>query len=317
MKLHGNAALSWRGRRRLVGRVVVEGWTLTAAAEAAGVSVRCARKWVGRYRREGEQGLLDRLRRPGGSRTARAGAGRGDREAAAVAFTAAEIAETLGDAALDGLGDPDAVGMGGSGRLGLEQPVRYERSRPGELVHVDVKKLGRIQAAPAGAISGGCTSTTSRPTPTDAASARQRRLGVRPRRRRRLQPARLRRGPRPTRRRRPRSASSAAPSPSITATASGRAAAHRQRLRLPRHHPRARLQEHSASDTSAPGPTGRRQTAKQNASSAPCSTAGPTAPSTARAANAPTPLTAGSGTTTIDADTQPSATNPRSAEPTC
>ena len=43
MKLHGNAALSWNGRRRLAQRVVVEGWTLTAAAKAAGVSVRCAR----------------------------------------------------------------------------------------------------------------------------------------------------------------------------------------------------------------------------------------------------------------------------------
>jgi transposase len=64
MKLHGNAALSWSGRRRLAERVVVEGWTLTAAAESAGVSVRCARKWVGRYRLEGERGLLDRSSRP-------------------------------------------------------------------------------------------------------------------------------------------------------------------------------------------------------------------------------------------------------------
>src|SRR5207249_3651858 len=50
MKLHGNAALGWNGRRRLAERVVVEGWTLTAAAAAAGISVRCARKWVGRVR---------------------------------------------------------------------------------------------------------------------------------------------------------------------------------------------------------------------------------------------------------------------------
>src|SRR2546429_4172653 len=64
MRLHGNAALSWSGRRRLAERVVVDGWTLTAAAEAAGVSVRCARKWVGRYRLEGERGLLDRSSRP-------------------------------------------------------------------------------------------------------------------------------------------------------------------------------------------------------------------------------------------------------------
>jgi transposase InsO family protein len=50
MRLHANAALSWNGRRRLVERVVGEGWTVTAAAEAAGVSVRCTRKWVGRFR---------------------------------------------------------------------------------------------------------------------------------------------------------------------------------------------------------------------------------------------------------------------------
>ncbi len=71
MKLHGNAALSWSGRRRLAVRVVCEGWTLTAAAEAAGVSVRCARKWVGRYRLDGEAGLRDRSsapRRVGGVR---------------------------------------------------------------------------------------------------------------------------------------------------------------------------------------------------------------------------------------------------------
>jgi len=64
MKLHGNAALSWRGRRRLVERVVEQGWTLTAAAEAAGVSVRCARKWVGRYRLQGKRGLQDRSSAP-------------------------------------------------------------------------------------------------------------------------------------------------------------------------------------------------------------------------------------------------------------
>ena len=63
MDLHGNAALSWRGRRELAGRVVDQGWTLTAAAEAAGVSVRCARKWVGRYR-AGDWQLRDRSSAP-------------------------------------------------------------------------------------------------------------------------------------------------------------------------------------------------------------------------------------------------------------
>jgi transposase len=64
MKLHANAALSWSGRRLLVERVLVQGWTLSAAAEAAGVSVRCARKWVGRYQLEGQSGLLDRSSAP-------------------------------------------------------------------------------------------------------------------------------------------------------------------------------------------------------------------------------------------------------------
>jgi len=52
MNLHANAALSWTGRRRLCEIVVDQGWSVTAAAQAAGVSVRCARKWVGRYRLE-------------------------------------------------------------------------------------------------------------------------------------------------------------------------------------------------------------------------------------------------------------------------
>src|SRR6201997_5312296 len=96
MKLHANAALSLKGRRELCRRVVEGERTLSEAAEAAGVSVRCARKWVGRYRAEGESGLLDRSSAPKrvANRTA------ADRVAVIVALrrlrmTAAEIAETL------------------------------------------------------------------------------------------------------------------------------------------------------------------------------------------------------------------------------
>jgi transposase len=64
MKLHANAALSLKGRRQLCRRVVDAQWTVSEAAEAAEVSVRCARKWVGRYRREGELGLFDRSSAP-------------------------------------------------------------------------------------------------------------------------------------------------------------------------------------------------------------------------------------------------------------
>jgi transposase InsO family protein len=135
---------------------VVEGWTLTGAAEAAGVSVRCARKWVGRYRQAGGSGLVDRSSAPRrvANRTP------ADRVEAIVKlrklrFTAAEIAETLGMALSTVSGILTACGMGRLGRIGLEQPVRYERSRPGELVHVDVKKLGRIQRGAGHRIRGG------------------------------------------------------------------------------------------------------------------------------------------------------------------
>jgi transposase InsO family protein len=155
MDLHANAALSWSGRRELARRVVDEGWTLRAAAEAAGVSVRCARKWVGRYR-AGDRQLRDRSSAPRrvANRTA------ADRVAVIVLLrqlrmTAAEIAETLAMP----LSTVSVVlkrhGMGRLGRIGLEQPIRYERSRPGELVHIDVKKLGRIQGGAGKRVRGG------------------------------------------------------------------------------------------------------------------------------------------------------------------
>jgi transposase InsO family protein len=155
MKLHGNAALSWSGRRRLARRVVEQGWTLTAAAEAAGVSLRCAARWAGRYRVEGESGLFDRSSAPRrvANRTS------ADRiEAIArlrrLRFTAAEIADTLAMPLSTVSGILTRIGMGRLGRLGLEQPVRYEASRPGELLHIDVKQLGRIEGGAGKRIDG-------------------------------------------------------------------------------------------------------------------------------------------------------------------
>jgi transposase InsO family protein len=144
MDLHGNAALSWSGRRLLAERVVGEGWALTAAAEAAGVSVRCARKWVGRYR-AGDRVLGDRSSAPGRVWN-RTDAGRVEVivKLRRLRMTAAEIAETLSMPLSTVSGILTRVGLGRLGRLGLEPAVRYKRSRPGELVHIDVKKLGRI-----------------------------------------------------------------------------------------------------------------------------------------------------------------------------
>jgi len=64
MQLHANAALSLNQRRRMVRRVVEDGWSLTKAAEAAEVSERTCSKWVGRYRAHGEAGLRDRSSAP-------------------------------------------------------------------------------------------------------------------------------------------------------------------------------------------------------------------------------------------------------------
>jgi transposase InsO family protein len=156
MKLHRNAALSWNGRRLLARRVVEDGWTVAAAAEAAGVSRRCACKWIARYRVAGEAGLVDRSSAPHrvANRTAP------ERVAVIVKLrqlrmTAAEIAETLAMPHSTVSALLTRLGMGRLGRLGLEQPTRYERSRPGELVHIDVKKLGRIKGGAGWRVRGG------------------------------------------------------------------------------------------------------------------------------------------------------------------
>src|SRR5216683_7090425 len=146
MNLHANAALSLNRRRQLCHRVAEERWTLTKAAVAAEVSVRCARKWVGRYRAEGELGLLDRSSAPN-SIPHRTKEERIEAIAALrrLRFTGPEIAEILGMALSTVSGILTRIGMGKLGRLGMEPVERYERAKPGELIHIDVKKLGRIQ----------------------------------------------------------------------------------------------------------------------------------------------------------------------------
>jgi transposase InsO family protein len=168
MNLHANAALSLKGRRELCRGVVERERTLAQAAEAAGVSVRCARKWVGRYRAEGEVGLRDQSSAPHRipHRTS-------EQRVEAIAalrrlrFTGPEIAEVLGMARSTVSGILARIGMGKLGRVGLEPAVRYERERPGELIHIDIKKLGRIERG-AGARITGMANRGSRPRRTDA-----------------------------------------------------------------------------------------------------------------------------------------------------
>jgi transposase InsO family protein len=146
MKLHANARTCPHSRRLAVERVERDGWTLAAAAEAAGVSVRTVSKWLRRFRLEGEQGLFDRCSAPV-SVPLRTAEGRVAVIAALrrLRMTGAEIAETLGMPVSTVSGILTRIGLGKLWRLEpLEPPNRYEKKRPGELVHVDVKKLGRI-----------------------------------------------------------------------------------------------------------------------------------------------------------------------------
>src|SRR3954468_12328543 len=156
MKLHANARLSVKGRELLIERIEVAGWSLAEAAAAAGVSERTAGKWLARYRADGVAGLHDHSSAPAtvANRT-------DERRIEAIAalrrlrLTGAEIADALGMALSTVSGILKRLGMGKLGRVGLEPAQRYERARPGELIHIDVKKLGRIQGGAGKRIHGG------------------------------------------------------------------------------------------------------------------------------------------------------------------
>ena len=178
MKLHANARLSLKGRELLIDRVENAGWSLSAAAEAAGISDRTARKWVARHRAEGRDGLIDRSSAPSvvANRT-------DDRRLEVIAalrrlrMTGAEIAETLDMALSTVSGILTRIGMGKLGRLGLEPAQRYERACPGELIHIDVKKLGRIQGGAGKRVRDGLRRPNYTPVLRDAAGVPRRTVG--------------------------------------------------------------------------------------------------------------------------------------------
>jgi transposase InsO family protein len=178
MKTHANARLSLKGRELLIERVEDAGWSLIAAAEAAGISDRTARKWIARHRAEGVGGLIDRSSAPTvvANRT-------DDRRVEVIAglrrlrMTAAEIAECLDMALSTVSGILTRIGLGKLGRLGLEPAQRYERARPGELIHIDVKKLGRIQGGAGKRVTDGIRRTHWAPTKTDGSGIRRKQFG--------------------------------------------------------------------------------------------------------------------------------------------
>lgn len=145
---HARAALTPLGRALLVDRVIEQGWSVAAAAESMGVSRATAHKWLRRFREEGPAGLQDRSSRPHLSPTA---------------LSAGRVARILGDRDRTGWGPHRLAALTGecrstvhrvlvrAGRSRLSdldpltgQTIRYQRDRPGELLHLDVKKFAQI-----------------------------------------------------------------------------------------------------------------------------------------------------------------------------
>jgi len=149
MDVHKNARLTPAGREVMVRRVVEGGQTPTAVSEAIGVCPRTVRKWVERYRAEGVAGLQDRSSRPHCVRrptppaiAARIGALRRQR------WTGAQIAGEVGVSKATVSRVLRRLGLNRLKALEPAEPVRrYERQRPGELIHIDIKKLGRFDRA--------------------------------------------------------------------------------------------------------------------------------------------------------------------------
>jgi transposase InsO family protein len=145
MNIHKNARLTRHGRELIV-RQVLSGQTPEAAARAAGVCPRTARKWVTRFKKEGIEGLNDRSSRPQRLyrptpqaivekvETLRRQRWTGKQIAAEVGVSPATVSRIL-----------KRLGLNRIAALEPAEPVRrYQREHPGELIHIDIKKLGRF-----------------------------------------------------------------------------------------------------------------------------------------------------------------------------
>jgi len=153
---HRNARLNVFGRSLLVQRVRIEGWPVAHAAKAMGVSRQCAHRWVARWDAEGDAGLEDRSSRPHRMPTRTSPeveqrvleARRRDRRGpdwlgAELGVPARTVTRILRRHQMPRLAQCDPL-TGAVIRASKTTAIRYERDRPGELVHVDVKKIGRI-----------------------------------------------------------------------------------------------------------------------------------------------------------------------------
>jgi transposase InsO family protein len=147
MNIHSSARFTPAGRALLVRRVTQQGWTVLEAADAAGVSTRTTYKWLGRFEEEGPDGLLDRSSRPRHSPTqVPAGWQQLIVELRRLRMTGVAIAARLRIPRSTVARILKRHGLERLKKLDPPVPVRrYERSRPGELIHLDIKKLGRVR----------------------------------------------------------------------------------------------------------------------------------------------------------------------------
>lgn len=146
---HPNASLTPRGRRKMVDCVLVDGWTIEATAARFQIDAKTVRKWRDRFLAEGAAGLEDRSSRPHRSpnRTPRAKRRECIRLRKKRRWGADHIGHEVGLAASTVQNILNAAGLGrlDSGDRATRGPVvRYQRDRPGELVHVDIKKIAAI-----------------------------------------------------------------------------------------------------------------------------------------------------------------------------
>ena len=156
MNCHSRAKTNPRSRELIVHRVQAEGWSRREAAEALGLCVRTVAKWLRRHREEGLPGLVDRTSRPRSSprRTAE-NLRRRVLELRQRRLVGREISETIG---LPRATVSRLLRKAGVGRLRSleppEPPNRYEHKHPGDLLHIDIKKLARIVGGPGHRIHG-------------------------------------------------------------------------------------------------------------------------------------------------------------------
>ncbi len=156
MNAHSRAKTNPRSRELLIRRVQAEGWSRREAAEAFGLSVRSVAKWLKRYRGEGLAGLRDRSSRPRSSpNRTRETLQRRIVELRQKRLTGLEVAQTLG---LPRSTVGRILRAAGLSRLRSLQPPeparRYEHQKPGDLLHIDIKKLARIVGGPGHRIHG-------------------------------------------------------------------------------------------------------------------------------------------------------------------